>query len=84
MFMENQIMVSAQGKNNEETVFTSSYPAGVLYNANNQKPLIILTDGLSASASEVLASGLHDNCKAVLMGSKTFGKGKYSINNEIK
>jgi carboxyl-terminal processing protease len=38
-------------------------------------PLVIWMDGRSASASEVLAGSLHDNCRAVLMGEKTFGKG---------
>jgi carboxyl-terminal processing protease len=38
-------------------------------------PIVIFIDGLSASASEVLAGSLHDNCRAVLMGEKSFGKG---------
>ena len=38
-------------------------------------PLVIWIDGRSASASEVLAASLHDNCRAVLMGSNSFGKG---------
>ena len=33
----------------DKTLFKSSYPEGVLY----QKPLVVITDGLSASASEV-------------------------------
>ena len=38
-------------------------------------PLVLWIDGTSASASEVLAGSLHDNCRAVTMGSKSFGKG---------
>jgi carboxyl-terminal processing protease len=38
-------------------------------------PLVLWIDGTSASASEVLAGALHDNCRAVTMGSKSFGKG---------
>ncbi|XP_072995732.1 carboxyl-terminal-processing peptidase 1, chloroplastic isoform X1 [Typha latifolia] len=38
-------------------------------------PLIILVNNRTASASEIVASALHDNCKAVLVGEKTFGKG---------
>lgn len=40
-----------------------------------QKPLIILIDGGSASASEILSGAMKDNGRAVLIGTKSFGKG---------
>lgn len=40
-----------------------------------ETPMVLWIDGLSASASEVLAGSLHDNCRAVTMGDKSFGKG---------
>jgi len=72
MFMDDKEMATALGKNGEKSVFRTSYPDGVLYS----KPLVVMIDGLSASASEVLAGGLHDNCRAVTVGSNSFGKGK--------
>lgn len=38
-------------------------------------PLVILVDGNSASASEILAGALRDNINAIIVGDKTFGKG---------
>lgn len=68
IFMDGQEVVSVVDAQGNETVHHAS-AGGV------DIPLVVLVNGDSASASEILAGALQDNQRAVLVGEKTYGKG---------
>ena len=70
MFINKGTIVSIVSKNGDKHDITAQMNLPVI-----DKPTVVLVDGISASASEILSGALKDNHKAVLVGTKTFGKG---------
>ncbi len=70
-FLERGKIVSTRGRNAEETqVFNAK--SGDL---TKGKPVVVLINGSSASAAEIVAGALQDHKRAVVMGTRSFGKG---------
>ena len=75
MFIDKGVLVSQKGRDKDENQVYKAHREG----SNTKIPIVVLVNGGSASASEIVSGALQDDHRAIIVGEKTFGKGSVQV-----